>query len=281
MAVPVSFRARYEHMSGTYINQQDFTDINACMDYMSKADTAAWEFTQILGVYPRHPALSPITELREAARQSKSWDLKSNVDYYLNFAELLAELIRFTDYVVGLTSEPTAADIRRGAIVLEQAATPSGPEPSYATGALTNCLQVLRHYQHMLSCKSELGRIAAPGYEDLRRGIYTTLPRLAHFMSFYLRAPAPTTRNRAGLSKAGELAKDLDRVYALGMIGMANFLAQIQRLTGLVSEASHRLTKLESAGSMRKVATQLKRVKRDLVEAQRYCEDIAALGCRS
>jgi hypothetical protein len=268
-------------MSGTYINQQDFTDINACMDYMSKADAVAWEFTQILGVHPRYPALTPLAELREAARQSKSWSLKSDVGYYLNFADLLTELIRFADYLVGLTAASTAADIRRGAVVLEQAAAPPGPEPSYAAGAMTNCLQVLRHYQHILSCKSELGRIAAPGYKALRRGIYKTLPRLADFMSFYLRNPAPTRGNRAGSSRPGELAKDLDRVYALGMIGMANFVAQIQRLTGLVSEASHRLTKLETAGSMRKVATQLKLVKRDLIEARRYCEEIAALGCRS
>jgi hypothetical protein len=268
-------------MSGTYINQQDFTDINACMDYMSKADTAAWEFTQILGVYPRYPALTPLAELRKAARQSKSWSLKRGVDYYLNFAELLAELIRFADYLVALTAASTAADIRREAIVFEQAAAPPGSEPSYAAGALPNCLQVLRHYQMILNLKAGLGRTATPGYEDLRRGIYTTLPRLAQFMSFYLRDLIPTSRNRAGLSRAVELAKTLDRVYALGMIGMANFLAQIQRLTGLVSEASYRLTKLETAGSMRKVATQLKLIKRDLIEGQRYCEEIAALGCRS
>ena len=268
-------------MSGTYLSQQDFNNVDACMDYMSKADEAAGEFTQVLGVYPRYPALTPMAELREAARQSKSWALKSNVDYYLNFAELLAELIHFADYLVGLTEASTAADIRRGAIVLEQAAAPPGPEPSYAAGALTNCLQVLRHYQMILNLQAELGRIATPGYEELRQGIYTTLPRLAQFMSFYLRDPAATGRNHAGLGRAGELAKDLDRVYALGMIGMANFLAQIQRIATLISEANHRLTGVENAGSMRKLATHMKLIKRQLLVAQGYCEEVAALGSRS
>ena len=268
-------------MTGTYVNQQHFDDINACMDYMTTAGVAVWDFTRLLGLVAQWPAFRPIAQIQEGARQASAWNMKSNANYHLNVAELLAEVTRFTDYIVASAAMLTPADKRRGAGVLQEMAPPPGLNPRYAPDPLTDCQQVLKHYQQLMWAKAQVGQIAAPAYENLRRGIYTSLPRVEDFMSFYLRRAIKLGGKGPASNAARQLTHNVDRLYVFGMIGMANFLTQSQRITGLIADANDRFTELEKATSMRTVVTELKLIQRDLVDAARYCQEIAALGARS
>lgn len=267
-------------MTGTYINQQQFDDINACMDYMKTPDVSAWQFTQLLGLVPQWPAFIPSAEIKEAARQSSSWNIKSNADYYLNVATLLAEVISLTDYVVTFAASLTPANRRRGVDVLEQMLPPPGLKPMYATKPLTDGLQLLKHYQQLMWAKAQIGELAATSYGNLRQGIYTTLPRVADFMSFYLRRAIMLGGHGPASDTARQLAQNVDRLYVFGMSGMANYMTQTQRITEVIANASDRLNALERRTSMRVVVNDMKLIKRDLTDAQRYCEEMAALGTR-
>jgi len=267
-------------MTGTYVSQEQFDDINECMEYMKTPNLGTWQFTQLLGLVPQWPAFIPNAEIREGARQSSSWDIKSNAGYYLNVATLLAEVINFTDYVVTFAASLTPANNQRGVDVLEQMPPPPGLKPMYAPKPLTDCLQLLKHFQQIMWAKAQMGLLTATAYGNLRQGIYTTLPRVADFMSFYLQRAIMMGGHGPASDTARQFAQNVDRLYVFGMSGMANYLTQAQRIYDVIANTSDRFNALESTKSMRVVVNKMKLIKGDLTDAQRYCEEMAALGTR-
>ncbi len=265
-------------MSGTFINQRQLDEIDACMSYMETADKQVQRFCEAIEVGQWNYGLTypPVSELRAGSRQATLWKLKSCAGVYRHVHKLLEEIATFAGYLTAKINSLPRVDKKLPVSSLSRMEPPPGPAPAYASASMSDCLQVLKYHQQWLWALAEVRKTAHPGYDVIRETIHKTLPRVMSFMSFHLlAADTKIPPSRLGVARGQE--DDVRHHYLLGMGAISNFLTQTQRITTLLNQASQRFGDLESVETVSRLKTEINLIMVELSQAQRYCNEIVAL----
>lgn len=265
-------------MSGTFISQQQFDDIDACMLYIETLNSAVSGFNGAAEVGQKYGLTHPPTvEMREGETQARLWRLKTEPSFYRFIADHIDELAPFTEflsaYIRGLSPVQ-----RKGTVSsLSGLSFPPGLYPRSSAEPITDCLSLLQYHQKWVWAFSELFRIANSGYDAIREAIYRVLPRVFDFMAVHLQIAASKNLSPKRLSAARDHADTVRAHYWAGMGATANFLTQHRRIGALVAQANRRFDQLENIATLSRLDTDMKLTMVELKQAQRLSREIVAL----
>jgi hypothetical protein len=264
-------------MTGTFITQRQFDEIDACMAFIETTPGVVGEFTQAaelgkLGVTP-----PPYVEMREGASQARLWKLKTDPGFYRLMTGHLEEVGRFSQYLDSYVTALSAVEKRRSVSHLSSVAVPASLHPASGNEPITDCLELLQYHQEWVCAFSEICHVSTPGHQKVREAIYQVLPRVFDFMSVHLQAanaqrPAPDHLN---------LARDRWHMtrghYLSGMGAAANFMAQYQRINYLLGQANDSFADIENVATLSRLVAGMRLIMVELKQVQRLCSEMAAL----
>jgi hypothetical protein len=267
-----------EIMTGTFINQGQLDDIDACMTYMKHANAKAGEFLDTLGKGGKYPTASPpYSNIRAGEKQANLWDLSTSLASYRQSGALLIEAAHFTDYLLNRIAQLPPADQDLPVARLRGISPPRKLVPMFAATPLNDCLQVLRHYQQWVWALAQIMTLTERRRIEIREAIAETLPRIVEFMSEQIRLSGLQKPPPPLMDSARRHQQTVTAHYNLGMSSMANFLTQSTRIRSLLNETNVRFATLESASTLVDFISESELMLIYLNQTRRYAQEMADL----
>jgi len=265
-------------MTGTFITQRQFDDIDACMAFIETTPGIVGEFASAAELGNKFGVTRPpTTEMREGASQARFWKLKTDPGFYRLMTGHLKEVASFTQYIDSYIPTLSAVEKRGPVSRLSGLVVPAYLYPATGTEPIKNCLQLLQYHQRWVCVFSEISRVSTSGHQEVRQGIYKVLPRVFDFMSVHLHHANAKCPKPPRIESARKLLHTTRYHYFAGMGATANFLTQHERINYLLAKASESFAGMEKVATLARLATGMKLIMVELDEVQRLGKEIVVL----
>lgn len=264
-------------MTGTFITQRQFDDIDACMAFIETTPGVVGEFTRTAELGELGVTRPPYSEMTAGASQAKLWKLKTDPGFYRLMTGHFEEIARFTEYLDSYIAELSSLEKRGSVSRLSSVAVPANLYPASGSEPITDCLELLQYHRKWVCVFSEIFRTGTSGHEEVRGAIYKTLPRVFDFMSVHLQHANAKSPEPARIESARKLWQTTRCYYFSGMGATANFLTQYERINYLLAKASESFAGMEHVATLARLASGMKLIMVELGQVQRLGREIGAL----
>ena len=264
-------------MRATFITQEQFDDIDKCMSFMAQASPMITNYIMTLPWQLRASALDAIPHSVHDGPPTKTlWIDHSTSEDYLSVNRYLDKLLHITGHVISGVGDLSSADMKSSILKLSSLVAPPKP-PVFPSVPLASCLEILTAHRVGLRAALYKARYTNTHYGYLREGIYKVLPRLIDFTSRLLQIAETMPLYPAQREALHFRATAFRRFYTFGMVGMANLIAQQDRIATLLASATVYIDPPKKDKSLARFRSDVKVAEVYLKQARHYGEEVAAL----
>ena len=264
-------------MSATFITQQQFDEIDKCMLFVRDSSYRVNHFVLALPSQLRWGAWSAIPQIVQAGPRTRNqWIDHSDADNYLTINRHLDSLLFITDHIITGIGGLSPADRKSPVSKLSGLVAPPKP-PVFPWYPRATCLQLISWQTTGLRSAIYKARYTNANYRDVREGVYKILPRLIDFTSRLLQIAQTMPLNSYQREDLPYRAAAFPFFYTVGMAGLANLIAQQDRISKLLEQASPYVDPPDNDKSLARFRSDLEIAGVYLRQARRYCREVAAL----
>jgi len=264
-------------MNATFITQRQFDDIDTCLSVMAQLSFSVNKFIMRLPWQLRRGALTAIPQtVHDGPPTRDLWVDHSASEDYLSVNKYLDSLLYMTGHVIAGVGALSSADMKSPVSKLPNLVPPPKP-PVFPTTPSADCLQILGVRKLGLLAALYKTRYTNANYGYVREGIYKVLPRVIDFTSQLLQTAETMPLYPGQREDLHFRAAVYPRYYSFGMTGMANLVAQQDRISTLLEKATRYVDPYRTDKSLARFRSDLEIAEVYLRQARHYGGEIAAL----